>query len=63
VTDDGDSTPADIAGSIDAVAKQLADLAAIGFDAFNLMPVGDARARQVELLATGVVPRTRQAVE
>jgi len=63
VTDDGDSTQADIAGSIDAVAKQLADLAAIGFDAFNLMPVGDGRTRQVDLLATGVVPRTRQAVE
>ncbi|HEU0287412.1 MAG TPA: LLM class flavin-dependent oxidoreductase, partial [Nocardioidaceae bacterium] len=60
---DGDSTEADIAGSIDAVTKQLADLTAIGFDAFNLMPVGDGRARQVELLATEVVPRTRRAVE
>ena len=60
---DGDSTEADIAGSIGVVTKQLADLVAIGFDAFNLMPVGDGRARQVELLATEVVPRTRRAVE
>ena len=63
ITDDGDSTEADVAGSIDAVTKQLADLVAIGFDAFNLMPVGGGRARQVELLATEVVPRTRRAVE
>ncbi|HEU0287282.1 MAG TPA: LLM class flavin-dependent oxidoreductase [Nocardioidaceae bacterium] len=60
---DGDPTEADIAGSIGVVTKQLADLVAIGFDAFNLMPVGDGRARQVELLATEVVPRTRRAVE
>ena len=61
ITDDGETESADVAGSIEAVTKQLADLVIIGFNAVNLMPVGDERERQVELLATRVLPGVRNA--
>ena len=61
ITDDVDSASADVTGSIDAVTEQLVDLATLGFNAFNLMPIGDEREQQVELLATRVLSGVRNA--
>jgi probable F420-dependent oxidoreductase len=58
--DDGrEDATADVAGSVDAVTKQLADLLDLGFTTLNLMPVGPELAGQVEAIATEVVPRLR----
>ena len=58
---DGDRTDAaaDVAGPVDAVTKQLADLADLGFTTLSLVPVGPDPADQAEALATEVVPRLR----
>lgn len=53
------STRGVVAGAPAAVAEQLAELARLGFDFLNFMPVGDPM-DQRERLANDVVPRIRE---
>jgi probable F420-dependent oxidoreductase len=50
-----------VAGPAEAVAERLVELAGLGFDGFNLMPVGPGGAEQREHLATEVLPAVRAA--
>jgi alkanesulfonate monooxygenase SsuD/methylene tetrahydromethanopterin reductase-like flavin-dependent oxidoreductase (luciferase family) len=59
VTDRDDPRPEVIAGPADMVAARLHDLVALGFSAFNFMPLGTPRTDQTEQLATGVIPMVR----
>ena len=50
-----------VAGPAEAVAERLVELAGLGFDGFNLMPVGPGGAEQRERLAIEVLPAVRAA--
>lgn len=54
-------TPA-VIGEAKFVAKTLLSFVELGFDAFNLMPVGPHRSAQIERIAADVVPVLRAAV-
>ena len=51
-----DHDPGVIAGSTGEVAERLGELVALGFSAFNIIPVGLGHPEQVEKLATEVIP-------
>ncbi len=51
-----------VAGSVEQVVERLAGFVAMGFTAFNLLPVGPGRDEQLELLTKRVVPALRSAV-
>jgi alkanesulfonate monooxygenase SsuD/methylene tetrahydromethanopterin reductase-like flavin-dependent oxidoreductase (luciferase family) len=52
-------SPEVIAGTSDAVAARLIELVAVGFTAFNFIPVGPQLAEQTERLAREVIPAVR----
>lgn len=54
--------PDALSGGSDQVAASLRDFISAGFTSFNFMPVGDARARQIEQLATEVIPAVRSTL-
>jgi alkanesulfonate monooxygenase SsuD/methylene tetrahydromethanopterin reductase-like flavin-dependent oxidoreductase (luciferase family) len=59
VADHDDPRPEVIGGPTDRVAARLGDLVALGFTAFNFMPIGTSPIEQTERLATEVIPRVR----
>jgi alkanesulfonate monooxygenase SsuD/methylene tetrahydromethanopterin reductase-like flavin-dependent oxidoreductase (luciferase family) len=54
-----DPAPDVITGTANAVATSLRELVALGFTAFNFMPVGPQLIEQTERLATEVIPAVR----
>ena len=58
-----DHGPSVVSGRPDAVTEQLAGFLDLGFNAFNLIVVGEAPADQVEQLAAEVLPALRSRVE
>jgi alkanesulfonate monooxygenase SsuD/methylene tetrahydromethanopterin reductase-like flavin-dependent oxidoreductase (luciferase family) len=53
------SSPEVITGTSDTVAARLLELVAVGFTAFNFIPVGPQLAEQTERLAIEVIPAVR----
>jgi probable F420-dependent oxidoreductase len=51
-----------VAGSPDAIIERLRGFLALGFTAFNLMPVGPGQDEQAERLAREVIPALRAAM-
>jgi len=51
-----------VAGSVDHVVELLTRFVAMGFTAFNVLPVGPGRHEQLELLAREVIPAVRASI-
>jgi alkanesulfonate monooxygenase SsuD/methylene tetrahydromethanopterin reductase-like flavin-dependent oxidoreductase (luciferase family) len=56
---DARSQPGLVAGSADEVTAQLEQLTRLGFDGFNLRPVGPDTEEQIDFLGTQIIPRLR----
>ena len=48
-----------VVGPVDKLVTRLSEFVALGFNAFNLMPIGDPLVDQIELLASEVLPKVR----
>ncbi len=61
VGENADPRPGLIAGRGDQIASSLHSFVAMGFAAFNFMPVGASTSEQIERIATEVIPDLRAA--
>ena len=59
IDDRGDPSPDVLTGSPEEIVARIDELVAIGFTAFNFMPIGSRPAKQIERLAKEVFPALR----